>query len=306
MKPYPMDELRAAFGDKLHENISMADFTTARIGGSAIALIPAHTAEELSNCIQTLWRLSMPFIILGSGSNVLVSDKGIGAVIVYNRAQNLKFDSESETPSIEAESGANLGTVARQSALRGLSGMEWAAPIPGTVGGAVYGNAGAYGKSIKGCLKMAKILHKTEGEVVWPVEKFAYQYRTSVLKREKVPAIILSATFKAVRTSRDEAWEKIDAYQAHRKETQPPGASMGSTFKNPAGDSAGRLIEAAGLKGHRIGRAIISPIHANFIVNMEGATAQDIYQLIVLMQKTVEDQFGVHLQPEIELLGDFN
>ena len=118
--------------------------------------------------------------------------------------------------------------------------------------------------------------------------------------------MILSATFNAVQTSREEAWEKIDAYQVHRKETQPPGASMGSTFKNPPGESAGRLIEAAGLKGHRIGRAIISPIHANFIVNLEGATAQEIYQLMKLAQETVADKFGVVLEPEIEFLGDFS
>jgi len=306
MKPHQLDELRAAFGARLHENISMANYTTARVGGSAVALIPTHTQEELSECAQMLWNLSMPFIILGSGSNILVSDKGLDVIVVHNRAHNVRIKTNSDSPYIEAESGAILGTVARQSALRGISGMEWSAPIPGTVGGAVYGNAGAYGKSIQSCLKMAKILHKTEGVSDWPVEKLNYQYRSSVFKREKIPAVILSATFNAVQTSREEAWEKIDAYQVHRKETQPPGASMGSTFKNPPGESAGRLIEAAGLKGHRIGRAIISPIHANFIVNLEGATAQEIYQLMKLAQETVADKFGVVLEPEIEFLGDFS
>ncbi|HQA27748.1 MAG TPA: UDP-N-acetylmuramate dehydrogenase [Brevefilum fermentans] len=306
MKPHQLDELRAAFGARLHENISMANYTTARVGGSAVALIPTHTQEELSECAQILWNLSIPFIILGSGSNILVSDRGLDVIVVHNRAHNVRIETNSDSPFIEAESGAILGTVARQSALRGISGMEWSAPIPGTVGGAVYGNAGAYGKSIQSCLKMAKILHKTEGVSDWPVEKLNYQYRSSVFKREKIPAVILSATFNAVQTSREEAWEKIDAYQVHRKETQPPGASMGSTFKNPPGESAGRLIEAAGLKGHRIGRAIISPIHANFIVNLEGATAQEIYQLMKLAQETVADKFGVVLEPEIEFLGDFS
>jgi UDP-N-acetylmuramate dehydrogenase len=306
MKPHQLDELRAAFGARLHENISMANYTTARVGGSAVALIPTHTQEELSECAQILWNLSIPFIILGSGSNILVSDRGLDVIVVHNRAHNVRIETNSDSPFIEAESGAILGTVARQSALRGISGMEWSAPIPGTVGGAVYGNAGAYGNSIQSCLKMAKILHKTEGVSDWPVEKLNYQYRSSVFKREKIPAVIISATFNAVQTSREEAWEKIDAYQVHRKETQPPGASMGSTFKNPPGESAGRLIEAAGLKGHRIGRAIISPIHANFIVNLEGATAQEIYQLMKLAQETVADKFGVVLEPEIEFLGDFS
>ncbi len=306
MKPHQMDALREAFGAKLQENVSMANYTTARVGGSVPALISTHTVEDLADTALTLWRLSVPFIILGSGSNILVSDQGLDAVVVHNRAHNLRIDTKSDPPSIEAESGAILGTVARQSALRGLSGMEWAAPVPGTVGGAVYGNAGAHGSDMKASLKMAKILHKTEGKADWPVEKLAYTYRSSVLKREKIPAVILSATFSAVPSSREEAWERINTFQAHRKETQPPGASMGSMFKNPAGDYAGRLIEAAGLKGRRIGRAMISPIHANFIINLDGATAQDIFQLMKVAQETVKEQFGVELEPEIELIGEFN
>jgi UDP-N-acetylmuramate dehydrogenase len=305
MRTNQMDDLRAAFGAKLHENVSMANYTTARVGGPAPALISIHTLEELTHTVQTLWDLSVPFIILGSGSNILVSDKGLDAVVVHNRAHNLFIDSKSDRPSIYAESGAILGTVARQSALRGLSGMEWAAPIPGTVGGAVYGNAGAHGSDMKASLIMAKILHKTEGTTDWPIEKLDYEYRSSVLKRETIPAVVLSATMDVVRTSRDEAWEKIKTFQAHRKETQPPGASMGSMFKNPPGDYAGRLIEAADLKGRRIGRAIISPIHANFIINLDGATAQDIWQLMKTAQDTVYNQFGIRLEPEIEFLGDF-
>jgi len=306
MRPNQMDDLRAAFGAKLHENVSMANYTTARVGGAAPALISIHTLEELTDTVQTLWHLSVPFIILGSGSNILVSDKGLDAVVVHNRAHNLFIDTKSDRPSIYAESGAILGTVARQSALRGLSGMEWAAPIPGTVGGAVYGNAGAHGSDMRDSLIMAKILHKTEGTTDWPVDKLDYEYRTSVLKRETIPAVILSATLDAIRTSRDEAWEKIKTFQAHRKETQPPGASMGSMFKNPPGDYAGRLIEATGLKGRRIGRAIISPIHANFIINLDGATAQDIWQLMKTAQDTVHNKFGIRLEPEIEFLGEFS
>lgn len=306
MNQAKMDELKQAFGSSLHENVSMANYTTARVGGPVPALISIHTLGDLSRCAETLWRLSIPFVILGSGSNILVSDKGLDAIVVHNRAHNLKIDTKSDPPLIIAESGAILGTVARQSALRGLSGMEWAAPVPGTVGGAVYGNAGAHGSDMKESLKMATILHKTEGTQDWPVEKLAYEYRSSVLKREKLPAVILSATFNAVRTSREEAWKKINAFQAHRKDTQPPGASMGSMFKNPPGDYAGRLIEAAGLKGRRMGRAMISPIHANFIINLDGATAQDIYRLMKMAQETVAEKFGITLKPEIELLGEFS
>ena len=298
--------LREAFGTKLQENVTMANYTTAHVGGHAAALVSIHSLDELISAARTLWNLSVPFRILGSGSNLLVSDQDLDCVVLHNRAHNVKIDTKSDVPTINAESGAILRTVARQSALRGLSGMEWAATVPGTVGGAVYGNAGAHGSNIQQSLKMAKILHETRGIENWPVQELAYQYRSSALKRERLPVVILSATINVARTSREEAWEKIKTYQAHRKETQPPGASVGSIFKNPEGDYAGRLIEAAGLKGQRVGQAVISPIHANFIINLEGARAQDFYDLIRLTQNAVKEKFGVLLEPEIELIGDFN
>ncbi len=302
----PLEQLKQVFGEKLQENVTMANYTTARVGGEVPGLIAVHTVDELANAANTLWQMSIPFVLLGSGANILVSDQGLDAVILHNRAHNLKIDTKSTQPSIDAESGAILGTVARQSALRGLSGMEWAAPVPGTVGGAIYGNAGAHGSDMKACLKVAKILHKNGDIEDWSVEKLDYQYRSSILKREKIPVVILSAIFNVTRTSREEAWENIKTFQAHRKDTQPPGASLGSMFKNPPGDFAGRLIESAGLKGRRVGRAMISPIHANFILNLEGATAQDIYQLMTIVQTTVKEKFGIWLEPEIELLGEFN
>jgi UDP-N-acetylmuramate dehydrogenase len=300
-----MKKLKAAFGTALQENVSMANYTTARVGGLVPALLSIHTREDLTRAVQRLWDLQVPFFLLGSGANILVSDRGLNTVVLHNRAHNLKIDTRSKNPSIFAESGAILGTVARQSALRGLSGMEWAAPVPGTVGGAVYGNAGAHDSDMQESLLMAEILHKDSGIENWPVDRLAYQYRSSILKRESLPAVILSATFKAKRTSREFAWEKIKTFQAHRKDTQPPGASMGSIFRNPEGDYAGRLIEAAGLKGRRVGRAIISPIHANFIINLEGATAQDIYSLMRIAQETVLEKFNIKLEPEIELIGEF-
>ena len=306
MAEIPFDKLRTAFGANLHEHVSMANYTTARVGGHVPALISVHTLEDLVKAAQTLWEVSTSFIIMGSGSNILVSDQGLDEIVIHNRAHNLEIDTKSETPTVYAESGAILGTVARQSALRGLSGMEWAAPVPGTVGGAVYGNAGAHGSDMNNSLIMAKILHKNKGIEDWPVDKLDYQYRSSILKREKMPVVILSAIFNMTRSSREEAWEKIKAFQEYRKETQPPGASIGSMFKNPVDDYAGRLIDAAGLKGRRIGRAMISPIHANFVINLEGASAQDIWELMKLARETVNKKFGILLEPEIEVLGKFD
>jgi UDP-N-acetylmuramate dehydrogenase len=300
-----MKDLIETFGSKLHENILMANFTTAHVGGPVPALISIQSIDDLIKASEMLWEREIPFIILGSGSNILVSDQGLDCIILHNRAHNIKINTKSDPPSIEAESGAILGTVARQSALRGLSGMEWAAPVPGTVGGAVYGNAGAHGSDTAASLKMAKILHKDKGIEDWPVEKLAYEYRSSILKRERMPVVVLSAILNAAVSSKEEAWERIMTYQAHRKETQPPGASMGSMFKNPPGDYAGRLIESAGLKGRRIGRAMISPVHANFIINLDGASAKDIWRLMNLAQETVHEKFGVKLEPEIELIGEF-
>lgn len=305
MTSIPMKDLIETFGSKLHENILMANFTTAHVGGPVPALISIQSIDDLIKASEMLWEREIPFIILGSGSNILVSDQGLDCIILHNRAHNIKINTKSDPPSIEAESGAILGTVARQSALRGLSGMEWAAPVPGTVGGAVYGNAGAHGSDMAASLKMAKILHKDKGIEDWPVEKLAYEYRSSILKRERMPVVVLSAILNAAASSKEEAWERIMTYQAHRKETQPPGASMGSMFKNPPGDYAGRLIESAGLKGRRIGRAMISPVHANFIINLDGASAKDIWRLMNLAQETVHEKFGVKLEPEIELIGEF-
>jgi len=305
MTSIPMKDLIEAFGSKLHENIVMANFTTAQVGGPVPALISIQSLDDLIKASEILWEKEIPFIILGSGSNILVSDQGLDCIILHNRAHNIKINTKSDPPSIEAESGAILGTVARQSALRGLSGMEWAAPVPGTIGGAVYGNAGAHGNDMAASLKMAKILHKDKGIEDWPVEKLAYEYRSSILKRERMPVVVLSAILNAEPSSKEEAWERIMTYQAHRKETQPPGASMGSMFKNPPGDYAGRLIEASGLKGRRIGRAMISPVHANFIINLNSASAMDIWQLMTLAQERVQEKFGVKLEPEIELIGEF-
>ncbi len=302
----PLNALRMAFGDRLQENVVMANYTTAHVGGPADAMLILHTAAELENAAQRLWELDVPFFIIGAGSNVLVSDAGVRGVVLINHARNVKIDVHSDSPSVLAESGANLGGMARQVALRDLSGLEWAGTIPGTVGGAVYGNAGAHGGDMQGSLLLAEILHRTEGKVSWPVEKLDYAYRTSRLKAQPGQAVVLTARLKLnLAAPQEDIQAKMDEFSAQRRKTQPPGASMGSMFKNPSGDHAGRLIEATGLKGTRIGGVEISSIHANFFVNNQGATAKDIARLIDLVQKRVFDQFGVRLELEIEKLGEW-
>lgn len=303
--PTPMDALRSAFGEALQENASLAGYTTAHAGGPAEALLVAGSAKELEQYARRLWEMDAPFTVLGYGSNVLVSDCGVPGVVIINRARAIEIDVESEPPSVRAESGALIGTIARQAALRGLSGFEWAATVPGTLGGAVYGNAGAFGGDMHGSLLLAEILHPG-GIEFWPVDRMQYEYRSSLLKRSRIPAIILAARLKFERSEPQIVQEKMDAFSNRRRSTQPPGASMGSMFKNPAGDYAGRLIEAAGLKGTRFGDAEISPLHANFFINHGGASAKDIGRLISTARETVAKQFGIQLELEVELLGDWS
>ena len=305
MTGLPLEQLRTQFGARLQENISLAGYCTAHVGGAALAMLTVGSAEELASSVQYLWDMNIAFQVLGSGSNVLISDQGVDKLIVHNQAKALRIDDSVESPTVWAESGANLGTMARQAGLRGLSGLEWASTIPGTVGGAVYGNAGAYGSDTCQSLVLAEILHRTLGKVSWNSGQMEYAYRSSILKRHPGEAVILSATFSASHGDREQIQAKMAELSEKRRRSQPPGASMGSMFKNPTGDYAGRLIEAAGLKGTRIGGAQISPVHGNFFVNDGKATATDIYQLITLVQKTVHEKFSVDLELEVECLGNW-
>lgn len=303
--PTPIRALRAAFPGLLQEQVSLAGYTTARAGGKAEALLTASSMGELEQIVLRLWDMRVPFHVLGYGSNVLVSDRGVRGVVVINRARAMRFDTKSGSPSAWAESGALIGTIARQAALRGLSGFEWAAAVPGTLGGALYGNAGAFGGDMAGSLLLAEILHPN-GKEEWPAERMQYQYRSSILKRERIPAVILSAQLKLEHGDPQQIQQTMEEFAAKRRSTQPPGASMGSIFKNPPGDYAGRLIEAAGLKGKRIGDAEISSVHANFFINHGQASAADIGSLIHAARETVAQKFGVALELEVELLGDWS
>ena len=298
--------LREKYGEMLQENVVLANYTTAKVGGPADALIVASSSHELEDIFTILWKLNCPVHLLASGANVLFSDSGFRGVVVVNHARNVKIDLHHETPSVWAESGANLSSMARQAGLRNLSGMEWATTVPGSVGGAVYGNAGAFGSNTAASLKVAEILHPTEGKQEWPVEKLEYGYRTSWLKRNPGKVVILAARFELSPGEPEAIQARMSEFSARRRETQPQGASMGSTFKNPEGDHAARLIEAAGLKGTRVGGAQISEKHANFFINIDNATASDYYSLIQLAKSRVSEAFGVSLELEIELVGDFS
>ena len=300
----PVDALRAKFGEAVQENVILAPYTSARIGGPADVLVTVRSADEFANVTDFLWEQDIAFFVLGGGSNVLISDKGIRGVVVLDRAKEVRFE-EGSQPQVWCEAGVVFSNLANRCSARGLSGLEWAATVPGTIGGAVYGNAGAFGGEISGNLLWAEVLTK-HGREKLSVEQMGYGYRTSVLKRGELQAMVLSALLGLKNATGEAVSVKIEEFSERRKTTQPPGASMGSMFKNPAGDHAGRLIEAAGLKGTRIGNAEISTVHGNFFVNHGETTASEVRELINLTRATVEEKFSVELELEIELIGDWN
>ncbi len=307
-----MDRLERAFGKQMRREVPLAPYTAARLGGPAEVLLEARSAHALAQAVSLLWEEGLDFILLGGGSNVLVSDRGVRGIVLLNRARKVRFETAATPPTVWAESGANLGLVARQAARHGLSGLEWAAGIPGTIGGAVYGNAGAHGSDMASNLLVAEILHCKElmqtgssDREHWSVEKLDLAYRSSRLKRSPGRDVVLAALLRLQPGDPAVIQAKMDELVANRRRTQPPGASLGSMFKNPPGDYAGRLIEAAGLKGLTSGGAQISSVHANFFINLGAATAADFADLVRQARQAVLEQFGVELELEIEMLGEW-
>jgi UDP-N-acetylmuramate dehydrogenase len=312
----PMEKLVGRFGDLLQENVPLARLTTLKVGGPADALVEVNSADELAQAAEWLWGERISFFVLGSGSNLLISDSGCRDLVLYNRTKNFELrpgkNGHSDSAVVWAESGVSIGAIARQTAQMGWTGLEWAATVPGTVGGAVVGNAGAFGGDTAGSLRVVEILQRkesikrkgirTERKVVAPSE-LGFSYRSSRLKHQPGQAVVLSAEFSLRRCDPSEAVTRISEFLARRKQSQPMGASAGSIFRNPPGDYAGRLIEAAGLKGYRIGDVEISQLHGNFYLG--DARAKDIRALMDLVQRTVRERFHIDLEPEIVLAGDW-
>jgi UDP-N-acetylmuramate dehydrogenase len=303
------EKLQSYFGPRLKEGVTMGRYSVMGVGGPADFLVEAKSSQNLEEITRFLWKEGMPYILLGGGSNTLISDKGIREVVVINKAKEIKYlSADSDRPKIWAESGASFGKLARLTGSKGWSGLEWSAGIPGTVGGAVVNNAGAFGSNVAENLEVAEILHRVDDRIQrsnWSVDQFAYDYRTSVIKSGEITAVVLNATFGLVKSTPKEVKGRISEIAEKRQSSQPQGASLGSMFKNPPGDYAGRLIEEAGLKGTRVGGVEISQVHGNFFLNKGESTASDIAELIDLTKKTVRDQFSIDLELEIQYIGDW-
>lgn len=276
----------------------MSKHTSFKIGGNADYYITPSNIAELKNIILQLKSSSVPYIVVGNGSNLLVSEKGIdGVVLSTEKLLNLSVD----TNTIYADAGVKLSVLATEATKNSLSGLEFAHGIPGTVGGAVFMNAGAYDGEMKNVITFVKILRNDEIVTV-PAEACAFGYRTSVF--QKTGDIILGAEFKLSCGNKDDIAAKVYDFASRRKLKQPlEFPSAGSAFKRPKGYFAGKLIEDAGLRGFSVGGAQVSEKHCGFIINKGGATATDVLNLIKHIKASVYVRFGVKLQEEIKFIG---
>lgn len=310
----------AGFGVEIQEQVSLAPYTSMKVGGPAEYFAAVTAVSALIRLVRWARAQNLPYYLLGGGSNVLIADRGIRGLVIYNRCRQVRIDAapccvfpQDDRPFLFAESGVALAGLARQSIAAGLTGLEWAVSVPGTVGGAVANNAGAHGGEIKDNLYDAMVLDENDEIRETPASELGYAYRSSSLKqRLAVKAgfgpVVLSVNFRLAHGDAAAIRARADEYLAHRRRTQPSEPSLGSTFKNPAGDYAGRLIEAAGLKGKQVGGVQVSTQHANFIVNPGGvgaATASDVAALITQIQQTVQARCGVSLEPEIQMVGEW-
>jgi len=309
-----LDGLRQALGDKAIRGEPLSRHTTFGIGGPADLFVVARTLDELRACMRLAWEHQVPYFILGAGANVLVADRGVRGLVIQNACCAVECLAEDdEMWLVTAESGAEMKAVTRQAISQGLAGLEWAVDVPGTVGGAVVGNAGAYGGYVSDSLRGAVVFSLADGERWWSTSELGLGYRTSIFKvppdESGITAgfspVSLSATFGLRREDASRIQERAAEYSLRRAESQPQGLSAGSVFRRTEQYPAGFLIENAGLKGKRIGGAVVSPKHANFIINLGTATARDVRELIELIQETVQREFKTALELEIELVGDW-
>ena len=303
--------LEAEVGARLLVNEPLSAHTSYRIGGPADLFVTVESQDELCRVVALARECQVPYLLLGSGTNILISDRGIRGLVIQNRARDLRFKVRGEEAVLWAEAGAFLRDLARESVRRGLAGLEWAVGVPGTVGGAVVGNAGAYGGYVSDTLTQVAILRTNGGVQELRAEELGFGYRTSrfkVTNRERKAAmpVVLAAQFKLQPESVKVLRERVAEYTRQREARQPSEPSAGSVFQRTAQYPAGFLIEQAGLKGKRIGDAQISPKHANFIVNLGQARASDVKALMDVARNAVLKQFGIQLELEQELVGEWN
>ena len=289
---------------KVKKNEPMYNHTTWRIGGPVEVLLQPETVEELQQALLEIQRRGELCHVLGGGSNVLVADEGIAGTVIQLSGSLCKL--EIVSPYITEEAGVPLPVLAQKAAAAGLSGLEFAAGIPGTVGGAVVMNAGAYDGQISDIVRQVICCDKKGKLVALDSADCEFAYRNSRFKQAQ-DLVIVSVKLELIKGKKEEIQARMQKHTALRKEKQPVEyPSAGSIFKNPPGEAAGRLIEMVGAKGWKQGDAMVSQKHSNFIINTGKATCEDVLQLIKRVKQAVEEQTGVRLEEEILVLGKEN
>lgn len=324
---YLAEKLKSGqFGLLEHE--LMRDHTTMQVGGVADFYYEAKSVDELVNAVKTAAKINLPYFILGGGSNVIFSDYGFPGLVIKNSATNISFMNEKSQVIVDA--GVNLSKLILEATSNNLSGLEFLWGVPGTVGGAVYGNAGAYGQAIGDYVKFATVLipgdEEKEAEIIQVDNKwFEFNYRSSKMKRLKgaKKPIILTLRIQLAQNRQEEIMRRLNEYKQKRWSTQPVGLCAGCIFKNPIPESlsgvngkgsrnmpefpkertAGFMLEHAGSKKMKIGNVRVSPKHANFIINSGTAKAREVRQLAEQMRAAVQKKYGVDLYEEVEYIG---
>jgi UDP-N-acetylmuramate dehydrogenase len=299
-------DIQRRIGVKTSRDEPLARFTTMRVGGPADLFATVHNAFELRALVRFARSRDLPHVILGRGSDVVISDAGVRGLVIQNRAEGSHVDEDRYT----AESGVPMARAATETQKAGLTGLEFGLAIPGTTGGAVWANAGAHESDVAAILVAARVLDAAGSEAVVPASDLALRYRDS---RFKHPApgqpseLVVDATFQLAAADPDTIKARLDDIRRWRQAHQPLGLpSAGSVFRNPDGDSAGRLIDEAGLKGTRLGGAVVSEKHANFVVNDLKGTASDVRRLMERVRAEVAERSGVTLEFEVEFVGDWS
>jgi UDP-N-acetylmuramate dehydrogenase len=318
-------DIQRRIGVKTSRDEPLARFTTMRVGGPADLFATVHNAHELRALVRFARTRELPHLVLGRGSDVVIADAGVRGLVIQVRAEGSRLDGERYT----AEAGVQMARAATETQHAGLTGLEFGLAIPGTVGGAVWANAGAHEADVAGVLESARVLAVDGTETVVATADLGFAYRDSRFKEAAAADgaardgpgagssgpggprgqrdVVVDATFRLTPADPETIKERLDDIRRWRQAHQPLGLpSAGSVFRNPDGDSAGRLIEAAGLKGRRLGGAVVSEKHANFIVNDQKGTAADVRRLAEQVRAEVLARHGVALAYEVEFVGDWS
>lgn len=295
----PVDALDDAVGDLLRPDVPLGPLTTYRVGGPARRFAAVDDPAALARLAAAVASAGVPVLVVGKGSNLLVADAGFDGLALQLGPAFAEVDVEGTT--VRAGGSATLPVVARRTAAAGLTGFEWAVGVPGSIGGAVRMNAGGHGSDLAASLRRVRVVDLARGEdVVVPAADLQLGYRSSAVHAHQV---VVWAELELAAGDRTAAEAEIAEIVRWRRERQPGGQNAGSVFTNPPGDSAGRLVDAAGCKGLRVGTAEVSPKHANFIQADSGGRADDVWALMVEVRRRVAEHSGVVLHPETRLVG---